>query len=207
MSDLVGGKYPQLAPLSAFTGGLSNVAQSNIPARSNAEWYGLSGLSDGALAGSGIGCVVPVPVDPFMTISAVNIIIGGTAASTPTHQFAAIYAGTGSAPALLGQSTDTTTAAIAASLPYHWTLATPLLITPTQAPNGFVYVVISITASTVPTAASVATVSGVNNGSAQWGANAPLFLSSTAGSALAGTAAATIASPSTKAVAPIVFLT
>ncbi len=207
MSDLVGGKYPQYNALQAFTGGLSNVVQGNVPAFSNATWFGLGALTDGALAATGVGAVVPVPVDPFVTISAVTIIVGATAASTPTHQFAAIYAGTGSAPALLGQSTDATTTAIAASLPYTWTLTTPQLITPTQAPYGFVYVVISITASTIPTAAVTATAAGINNGSAQWGSHAPLFLSATAGSSLAGTAAATIASPATKAVAPIVFLT
>lgn len=207
MADLAGGKYPQNNPLMAFVGqGLTNAVTPGMPARSNAEWFGLSTMSDGALAGSGIACVVPVPVDPAMIVSKITIIVGATPASTPTHSFAALYSGI-AVPALLGQSADALTGAIAASLPYTFTLATPQLITTNQAPNGFIYVAIAVTGTAVNTAASISTPAGINNGSAQWGANAPLFLSMTAGSALGATAAATVASPAAKAVAPIVFLT
>jgi hypothetical protein len=203
--DLLGGRYPLANPLMALLGGLSNVGQSNIPARSNLELLGGAGaLSDGALAATGVGCVVPVPVDPGI-YSKVSILTGATAGITMTNQFAALYAGTGAAPVLLGQSTDTTAAAIGAKALLGWTLATPVIVTSAQAPNGFIYVLLAITAATVPTAASVATPAGVNY---QWnGSASPLFLSMTAGSALAGTAAATIASPAAKAVAPIVILT
>ena len=203
MADLVGGKFPQSSPVAAVLAGFKNTVQSNLPARSNAEYLGFGGFTDGALAGTGVAFFVPVPVDVGVTISSVSLIIGGTGASTPTHQFAALYAGTGTAPALIGQSTDTTTAPIAASAVSTWTLTTPATITGAQAPNGFIYAGVSITASTVPTAAAVSTPTATTY---QWNSTSgPLGLSVTAGSALAGTAAATIASSSAKAVAPIVI--
>lgn len=204
-ADLVGGKYPLTNPLLSILGGLSNVAQSDVPARSNLEFFGASAMTDGALAATGVGCFVPVPVDIGTVVSKISILTGATAGATMTAQFAALYAGTGVSPALIGQSTDTTSAAIAAKTLLGWSLTTPHAITSADAPNGFVYALIAITASTVPTAATVATPAGVNyqyNGTVS-----PLFLSGTAGSALAGTAAATIASGAAKAVAPIVILT
>jgi hypothetical protein len=204
MSDLTGGKYPQNNALVALLGGLSNAAQANIPARSNAEWFGTATMTDGALAATGIGCFVPVPVDIGTEISKISILVGATAGATMTHQFAALYAGTGAEPALIGQSTDTTSAAIAEKTLAGWTLTKPALITAANAPQGFVYAEVCITASTVPTAASIGTPAGVNY---KWTTNGPLFLSFTAGSALGATAAATTGSPTAKVVAPIIVLT
>lgn len=206
--DLLSGRYPLTNALASLLGGMSNVAQSNIPARSNLEILGgAGGLSDGALAASGVGCFVAVPVDPGTVISKVSILVGATAGATMTHQFAAVYAGSGAAPVLLAQSTDTTSAAIPASGMATWTLATPVIVSNApggNAPLGFVYVEIMIAAATVPTAVSQSVPAGINY---QWTANGPLFLASTAGSALTTTAAATMASPAAKAVAPIVILT
>lgn len=204
--DLLGGKYPLNNPLEALLGGLSNAVQGNIPARSNLEILGgAAQLTDGALAATGVGCAVPVPVDPGTVVSKVSILTGATAGATMTNQIVALYAGTGAAPVLIGQSTDTTSAAIGAKALLGWSLTAPQIITQAQAPGGFIYVLLAITASTVPTAASVATPAGINY---QWnGTVSPLFLSMTAGSSLAGTAAATIASPAAKAVAPVVILT
>lgn len=211
MADLVSGRYGQLNPLAQLIG-ISNASQSDIPARSNAEYLGFGSWTDGALAGTGILCVVPVPVDPGTVVSYVSIIVGGTGASTPTHQFAALYSGTNvAAPPLIGQSTDTTTAAIAASGALTYTLTTATAITPAQAPYGFIYAGVSITGSTIPTAAAVSVPTAVGY---QWftssttpKGNAALGLSLTSGSALGATAAATLASPTAKAVAPIVILT
>lgn len=200
---LIHGHYPQTNPEFALLGGLTNIVNSSIPARSNAEWLGISGISDGALAATGIGCFVPIPVEPGTVISKISILVGATAGGTMTHQFAALYSGI-AVPALIGQSTDTTNAAIAASGLASWTLTAAQQITPAQAPNGFIYAEIAITASTIPTAASVGVPTAVGY---QWFTGGPLFLSATAGSALLGTAAATCASPAAKAVAPLVFLT
>lgn len=208
MADLASGRYGQYNPLLAILG-VSNVVNPEVPARSNAEYLGYSTLTDGALAATGIAAFVPIPVDVGTVITNVSVIVGGTGASTPTHQFAAIYSGIAT-PALIGQSTDTTTAAIAASAVTTYALTTAQTITGAQAPNGFIYAGISITGSTIPTAAAIGTPTAVGY---QWFTSSttpkgvgPLFLSATAGSSLAGTAAATIASPSAKAVAPILIL-
>jgi hypothetical protein len=211
LADLVDGRYPESNPTWAIFGQQTNVAQSDIPGRSNIEWLGLSGaIATTTLVATGVGAAVAVPVDQGMLVSKVTLFVTATAASTPTHQFAALYAGTGAAPALItaSASADATTAAIAASAPYVFTLpAGGVLITPTNAPAGFIYVSVSVTASTVPT---VVTVSGPTI--AAWGTmvpptGAPLFFSATHGSALAGTAAATIASPSNVTQVPLVLLT
>jgi hypothetical protein len=203
MSDQVSGRYHKTNPISSLLGGMANVVSGQDCARSNLEWFGLANPSDGALAATGIACCVPVPVEPGDIISKVGILVGATAGGSMTHQFVALYSGIAT-PALIGQSTDTTSAAIAASGLATWTLTTAQQITTAQCPNGFIYAAIAITASTIPTALSVAIPTAVGY---QWTTNGPLFLSATAGSALAGTAAATIASPAAKAVAPIVFLT
>lgn len=204
--DLLGGRYPLNASLTSLIGGLSNTVQANIPARTNLE-YPLGNLTDGALAATGIATVVPVPIDPGTVVSKVGLLIGATAGATITHGFAALYAGTGAAPALIGQSTDIgTTASITASALYQFTLTSTQLITNTLAPNNFVYVAIVFTqsAGTIPTAMSMSTPIGINY---QWSTGSPLNLAATAGSTLTTTAAATIASPSAKAVAPVIVLT
>lgn len=210
MSDVTSGRYGQTNPFAAIIG-LNNAAQSNIPARSNAEWFGYSTVTDGALAGSGVMCAVPVPIDYGTTVTYVSLIIGATAASTPTHQFAALYAGTPvAAPPLIAQTTDGTTAAVAASGAYSFTFTTPHVVTSAEAPAGFIYVAVSFTGTTVPTAMGVSVPTAVGY---QWftssttpkGAS-PLGLALTSGSSVNGTATATLASPSAKAVAPIVVV-
>lgn len=185
--------------------GFQNLTEANKPARSNAHALSLGNLVDGALAATGVGCAVAVPCQPGDTFTKVGLLIGATAGGTITNQFAALYAGTGAAPALIGQSKDTTSAAIAAEKYASWTLEAAAEITAAQCPNGFIYALIAITATTVPTAATSATPKALQP-SGGYGPNAPLFLSATAGSALAGTAAATIATPTSKAVAPLVVL-
>ena len=193
-------------PINRAFGNLTQIGNSARPARSNAYFMGgVDGLSDGALAATGIGCFVPVPVQVGDVITAISIQVGATAGGTMTHQFAALYSGIAT-PALLAQSTDTTSAAIGASAIATWTLANPVTITAAMAPNGFVYAEVAITASTVPTAAAFSTPTAVGYQIAGV-STSPLFQSATAGSALAGTAAATCASPAAKAVAPLVILT
>jgi hypothetical protein len=203
MSDLVRGRFPVTSPFAKLTGLASNATQGNIAVRSNMEWFGLANPTDGALAATGVGCAVPIPVENGDVISKITILAGATAEATGTHAFAALYSGLAT-PALLAQSADNTgAAAVAASAAFTFTLATPQTITATNAPNGFVYASIAVTATTVPTAAVVSIPTAVGY---QWFTNGPLFLAATHGSALAGTAATTIASPAAKAVAPLVFL-
>src|SRR6185312_5903467 len=130
-------------------------------------------------------------------------LVGATAAGTPTHSAAGVYSGIAT-PALLAQSADATSGAIAASGAYTVTLATPQLASPANAPQGFWYVSITQTATTVSTAAVISVPTAVGY---QWFSNGPLGFSMTHGSALNGTLPATIATPSAKAVAPVVVLT
>lgn len=211
MADLVSGRYGQNAAMAAVIGNLSNAVQSNIPARSNLEYLGLSTLTDGVTAATGVAVAVPVPVDAGTVISKVTIIVGATAASTPTHGAAGIYAGTGAAPAILASSADTLTGVIAASAAFAYTLSSPYLVKPADVPNGFLYASVFGAGTAVQTAAAVATPTAVGY---QWFTStstpvgsSPLFLSATHGSSLTTAMPTTIASPSAKAVAPIVILT
>ena len=200
---LIRGRYPLSNPVQALFGQMANVVNASRPCRSNVEYFGIGNPSDGALAATGVGCAVPIPWEPGDVVSKIRIMIGATAESGGSHAFAAVYSGIAT-PALIGQTTDQTGAAAAgASAVFDMTMATAAQITPAQCPNGFIYVSISFTA-TVPTAASMAIPTAVGY---QWTTNGPLFLSATHGSSLGGTAAATIASPAAKAVAPIVIVT
>jgi hypothetical protein len=209
MADLVSGRYGQYNPMQVLFG-LSNATNPEVPARSNAEYLGWSTLTDGALAGSGVLCAVPIPIDPGTVVTNVSMLVGNTAASTPTHSFAAIYSGIAT-PALIAQSTDGTTAAIAAGAMFNFVLSSPQTITAAQAPNGYIWAGVSVTATAVNTAVSV--TAGTTNAIYQYftssttpKGNSPVGISVTAGSSLGGTAAATIASPAAKAVAPILVL-
>jgi hypothetical protein len=206
MADLVGGHYPQAFGLQAVPfGNATNIAQSNVPPRSNLEYLSAGYLVDGAIAATGIQFAVPVAVDIGTTISAVTMYVGATAASLPTHSFAALYSGaSGSTPALLVQSTDGGTAPIAASAAFKFTLTTPQNITAANAPFGWIWASICVVATTVNTAiVSDSTPSGVQYA---WNAGSPPFLSCTTGSSLT-TAASAIFAGSAKTVAPIVTLT
>jgi len=212
MPDLVHGRFPVTYPFAKLTGLASNASQGNVSVRSNMEWFALGNITDGALAATGVACAVAVPVEPGDVITQITIQAGATAEATGTHAWAALYSGIAT-PALLAQSADATgAAAIGASAAYTFTLSSAVQITggaTGNAPNGFVYASIMVAAGTIPTAAVVATPTAVGY---QWnptGARTPttpLFFSATHGSSLAATAPATIASPSAKAVAPLVFL-
>jgi hypothetical protein len=204
MADLVDGRYPQTDPVWSMLGQPVNATQSDVPAFSNLRAFGLGNPTDGALAATGVAAAVPIPVDAGAIISKISILAGATAEATGTHLWAALYSGV-AVPALLAQSADNTgAAAVSASARFDFTLQTPQLITPALAPNGFVYASIMVAAGTVPTAASLSIPTAVGY---QWFTTGPLGFALTHGSSLAATAPATIASPSAKAVAPIVFLT
>lgn len=196
-------------PVEELLGGLQQSANPGYAARSNL-YFPLGAVTDGALATTGIGNVVAVPVQLGDVFSTVSVPIGATAAVTPTHQFAAIYSAVSATAAsnlLLVQSVDTTTAAIGASALASWTLSAPVTVTLKNAPFGFLYVELAITAGTMPTVASAGTPAGINY---QWintaTAKSPIVWAGTAGSALGGTAQANLTGLTAKAVAPIVIL-
>lgn len=208
MADLVSGGYPQSSNVLAALGQPRNVYQGNIPGRTNLEWFGLGAMvATNALVASGVGAAVAVPVDPGTVITKITVLVTATAASTPTHSWGAIYAGTGSAPALIAASADALTTAIPANAPFTWTLSTPTLITQALAPYGFIYVSASVTGTAVMTVASVTPPTVAAFGTMVPPTGSPLRFSLTHGSAL-DTAPATIASvASTPTFAPVVLLT
>jgi hypothetical protein len=182
-----------------------------VPIRSNLEFAGvfagpLVDTAGASVAASGVMAAVPVPVDVGMVVSKISIFVGATAASTPTHNFGALYSGTAVAsPPLIGQSTDGTTAAVAASTRFDFTLTAQQTITAAQAPNGWIWVAYSFTATT--TLPSQLTVPcGAAAAQYRWFAGSPLYFSQTSGSAVAGTATATLINASTLTVAPVVAI-
>jgi hypothetical protein len=209
---LIRGHYPTQNALQSILGQPANSAQGDLPVRTNLEYTGIGGLLDTAASlVSGVMTAVAVPVDAGQLITKVSVLTGATAASTPTHSFAALYSGTTvAAPPLIGQSTDGLTAPIAASARFDFTLTTPQLITSTNAPYGYVWVAISATGTTMPSL-----VTGPSNAAAcqyAWftnfaGGQTTAAFAITSGSGVNGTAPATLIYASQKLVAPVVFLT
>lgn len=207
MADLGLGRYKQTNPFWSVLGQPTNVVQANIPAFSNLDYLGMASLADTAAAlTTATMTVVPIPVDIGQTITKVLFPVGGTAEATGTHLFTALYSGI-AVPALLGQSTDNTgAAAAAASAVFSSTLATPVVTSQVNAPNGYIYAGICCSATTVPSLAAVSVVAAV---AYQWtglNANSPLGFAFRFASAT-GTAPATITSITAQAGAPLVFLT
>lgn len=205
MADLVRGRYHVTNPIWNLLGQPVNATQSDVAVRSNLDAWSSPVLTDSAALASGVATAVAVPVEYGDVISKVSVLVGATAEATGTHAWAALYSGI-AVPALVGtQSTDNTgAAALAASARFDFTLGAATLITPAIAPQGFIWAAICVTATTPPTLASYTLATAV---AYQWFTNSPVKMGAvTSGSALAGTAPATLASPAAQAVTPVVFL-
>lgn len=208
---LVKGRYGITAPLWSALGQPVNVAQANIPARSNLEYPPLGLVDTAASLVSGVMTAVMIPVDIGTTVTKISMLVGATPASTPTHSFAALYSGTTvAAPPLIAQSTDGLTVAIPASARFDFTLTTAQVITAAMAPFGYVWAAISTTGTAQPSLATVPT--GAAAVQYAWftnfaGGQTTAAFCITSGSAVAGTAPATLVYASQKLVAPVVFLT
>jgi len=212
MADLVRGHYPIGSVFDALLGNARNATQNDLPVYTNLTWTGISGLTDNSTTAltSAKANAVAVPVDFGAIISKVSFVVGATAGATSTHTNVALYSGGVAAPAILGtQSTDNTSGngGFAASAINTVTLGAPVVITPSNAPNGYIYVSLGVTATTVPSLLSAPTPTAVFY---QWSAlNSttanPLgvALTATGGGA---TAPATLASASVAAATYICFL-
>lgn len=208
--DLVSSHYPLSHALQALLGLGGQKAQNNLPVRSNWEFPVFSGAvaDTSASLATGVMTVVPVPVDVGMEVTNISVIIGATAASTPTHSFAALYSGTAvTAPPLIAQTADGTTGAIGASGRFDFSFASgsQQIITPAMAPNGYVFAAIAVTASTVPSLITSPSGAAAASGFA-WFTNGPKYFSQTSGSAVGATAPATLVEASQPTTAPLVFL-
>lgn len=219
MADLTSGRYPQINGLWSALGQPTNVATTDMPVRSNLEYLGLGGgLTDTAASlALGVMTAVAVPVDVGMVVSTVSMLVGATAASTPTHSWAALYSGTNvAAPPLIAQTADGTTTAQPASARFDFKFTgtgsnSPQVITSAQAPFGYIWVALQVAGTAVP---SLVTNAGTIAAAAQyqWFTNTLAAGSNTAfgitsGSSLGATAPATLIYASQKTVVPLVFLT
>lgn len=139
---------------------------------------------------------VALPLQAGVTVTNLTVKSGATPAGTPTAYWLALYSPAG---ALLSQSADQTSTAWAANTVKTLALATPQLVSTA----GVYYAAIMVAATTPPT------LIGKTVGIA--GAAASILsskvLAQTSGSALAATAPATIASPTTIATVPLVIAT
>lgn len=204
---LTRGKYHTTNPIWSVLGQPVNALNPGQPVFSNLDYLGLASAADTAAALVTAKTVaVPVPVDVGVTISKITVVAGATAEATGTHVNAGIFSGI-AVPALQSQSADNTgAAAIGASAAFTFTLATPVLVTPTIAPGGFIYAAVGITATTVPSLAAVSVAAAVGY---QWGiggvTTSPLgfAFNVTGGGA---TMVSTLAGITAQAAAPLVFL-
>lgn len=212
MADLASARYPETNPLWSILGQPTNVSNPSYPARSNLEYLGINGLVDTAASlATGVMTAVAIPIDSGTVVSKISVLVGATAASTPTHSFAALYSGTNvAAPPLIGQSTDGTTTAIAASARFDFSLTTATTITPAQAPFGYIWAAICTVGTGQPSLLTVDT--GAAAAQYQWFTNTLAAGSNTgfgitSGSTITTTAPATLIYASQKLVVPAVFLT
>lgn len=165
--------------------------------RSNLPRVGLidsAGDSGHPALATGVMTSVPVYLVAGDLVTNIAVRTGATAGATITNQWFALYDDSAT-PALLAQSADGTSGALAANTVITKALATPQEITRT----GLYWVGITVTASTPPsligTIAMTPVVTGERN------------LSQSSGSTLTTTAPATIATPTAKPFVPRVVVT
>ena len=211
MSDLVRGHYAIESALDAMLGNARNATQTNLPVYTNLSFFGASGLTDNSTTAltTAKANAVAVPVDWGAIITKVSFIVGATAQATSTHGNVALYSGGVAAPAIMGtQSTDNVAAngGFPASAISTVTLGAPVLVTPSNAPQGYIYVSYGFTATTAPSVLAAPAPAAVFY---QWALNSatanPLgfALTCTGGGAVAP---ATLAGSAVAAAAAIVFL-
>jgi hypothetical protein len=174
------GSAQEANPVSLLYGNLRQVNNSARAARSNMEYLGLAGAKDEATgAATKYGVSVPIPVKVGDVISKVGLFVGETAFSAGTHQQAALYEGKGAKPKLLAESADATSTAVPVNTITFWTLKSPLTITATNAPNGFIYanyVFVGTVGTALIAAAEVKLAVIAKGGEAVAGAESPLFI-------------------------------
>lgn len=152
--------------------------------------------SNCAALATGVMTAVALPLRTGQTVTSLTFVSGATAAGTPTHWWFALYSNAAT-PALLAQSADQTSGAWAAHTAKTLALATPQLVTA----DGIYYAAVMVTATTPPTLEGITLENAVAAGAIVTGM---AVLAQTSGSALAASAPATIATPTTVATVPYV---
>jgi hypothetical protein len=187
-----------------LTGNLSNLTQPNMPAASNASFFGFTYTDSAAGGVTAVANGVAVPVDWAMTFTKA-VLLTGAAAGTITHFNAQLFSGIATPAALGTQSVDATSTPLTVNTSFTITLGSAVTATPTNAPNKYLYFSLGLTNSVAPSFASAATpVAIVTSGTAGFGANAPVLAAKYTGGG--ATQPATLASATTVAAATLVWL-
>ena len=134
---------------------------------------------------------VPIFLAAGETVTNISFVTGATAAGTPTNWWMALYSNAAT-PALLAQTADQTSGAIAAFTVITKALATPQLISK----SDVYWVAIMVKATTVPTLLGQVGMPPIVTGERN--------LAVTSGSSLTATATATLASPTLQRFVPYV---
>jgi hypothetical protein len=190
-------------------GNVRQVAQPLSPGRSNLTWLGITGLvGTNASQATEVGNVVAVPVQVGDLISKIKVPIGKKAYGTVTSAIAALYEGHGVEPALIAQSTSKATVGETVKKPLELELSEPVTITQAMAPNGFIYVVFAVAASSTAELLGWATpVVEAQEALLALSATMPLWLSAKAGTAIKATAESKIpAAAAAVATVPLVII-
>ncbi len=149
MSDLVSGRYQSLNPVFAAFGQATNAVQSDVPPRGNMELHGGGGLVEGILV-TAKQYLVMIPVSYGDVITNVNVAVAGKEGEAASESFVSIYTGVanGKTSTLIQQGTAVTAAVVKEKL-FTQALKESVLITPTNAPFGYVYAGIACTGTTM----------------------------------------------------------
>lgn len=193
---LVKGQYPVVSD-EALRNGLTIADSGNAPIRST--FNRTTPTTDVAAAlTTQVMLSVGIPLQDGDIVTKIAVQFGGTAADTPTNWWFALY-DTSTTPALLGQTADQTTGAIAANSVKDLALTTPYQVEKA----GLYYVGIMVKATTVPSVvcsvlANASSSTGLITGQKR--------LAQTSGSSLTTTAPATIATPTAVVNVPLVVV-
>lgn len=203
------GHYPTINPFDSVLGQPRNATVGNVPARTNVHYLGYVPVDTSAVLVSGSSTFVAIAVEPGDTFTTATIIVGNTAASTPTHFSVALYSGVLTTAKLLGtQSTDSTTTAIAANTPLSVALGATYTIQNADAPYGYIYVGLGYTGTASPSA--LGTTGSTRDVAFKTGlfVNKPLICGTQAvGGGGTNAATVTLASNTSQAAIPYVWLT
>jgi hypothetical protein len=148
------------------------------------------GLASVAIAATGILTNARIHLRAGDIVTNIGFTVGSTAGGTMTHWAVALYSDAAT-PALLGQSADQTSAALAAGANVSLPLATAYTVPKTAIYRAALFV----TATTIPT------LLGSSYAPSGWVTGAPT-LAESSGSGLTTTAPATIATPTALTVVP-----
>lgn len=204
MSDQVSGRYPAQSPFWSVFGMQNNIAQPNVPAFSSLPPLGgfAGTLGDEAAIITKEETTFPVFIPWGVSIEKFSLVVGATEIETLSHAWVAVRTGAGATaggsgaagelkPVLVGESADTTGLTGAKTETISMSLKKSLLITPENAPFGYVYVSIFMEATKVGTYASFKTPAAALHKAVSalkvfpWFPNMPLYTKSKPASATA----------------------